>query len=84
MHFWQKSKKYGWKAGVCFRYQNNKALVPSSPNFMIIAKKFTKKTFYLIFMYFLTFFGGKPPKLKLFEKECSNLLIHIIIHLKKW
>ena len=79
-----KKPKYVREAGVCFKYQNNKALVPSSPNFMIIAEKLTKKALKLIFVYFFTFFVGKPPKLKIFEKECSNLFIHIIIHLNKW
>ena len=75
MHFWQKSKKYGWKAGVCFRYQNNKALVPSSPNFMIIAKKFTKKTFKLDIYLFFNIFASKVPKLGIFEKECPNVFM---------
>ena len=62
MHFWQKTKKYGWKAGVCFRYQNNKALVPSSPNFMIIAKKLTKKTFEFDFYVFFNIFCQQTAK----------------------
>ena len=62
MHFWQKSKKYGWKAGVCFRYQNNKALVPSSPNFMIIAKKFNQENIKIDFYVFFNIFWRQTAK----------------------
>ena len=64
LHFWQKSQKYGWKAGVCFRYQNNKALVPFIPNFMIIAIKLIKKTFKFDFYVFFNIFYRQTAKTK--------------------
>ena len=62
MHFWQNGTKYRWKAGDCFRYQNNKALVPSIPNFMNIAIKLIKKTFKFDLYLFLKIFCQQTAK----------------------
>ena len=55
--------------GACFKYQINKAVVPSGPNIMITDKKIVRKTVQSILMNFSTICFSKSPKLRFFLKK---------------
>ena len=45
MSFYLNFQKYVWMDGACFKYQIDKAVVPSGPNIMITDKKILGKQF---------------------------------------